>query len=348
MKKLRIGQIAPLNLPIPPPKYGGTERIIYSLCEGLTKKGHEVILFGAGDSKTKARLFPLIPRSLWAIKRKKEATPYFAYEMARIAKEAKRLKLDILHDHLGPWALALYGQINIPILHTLHVPLNKDRAWAYRKLKANLVSISNNQRKVAPNLNYVATIYNGIDVKNFPFSGFPKNHLLFAGELAKRKGILEAIKVAKVVRMKLIIAGRVPSREQKMDFQFFKTLIQPQFKNKNITYLGELSEKNLNRVYSHAKAVLFPIKWEEPFGLVMIESMASGTPVIAFRRGSVPEVIKNGKTGFIVRNINEMAEAVKKIDRINRAECRRWVEEKFSVEKMIDDYERLFFKLVEK
>jgi len=164
MKKLRIGQIAPLNVPIPPKKYGGTERIIDALCRGLTERGHEIFLFAPADAKTKGQIIPIIPKSIWTTDRIQEPTPYYSYEMAVIARETSRLKLNILHDHIGPFSLALYGCINtnVPIIHTLHVPLNKHRAWAYRKLNAKLISISDNQRKDAPRLNYIATIYNGI------------------------------------------------------------------------------------------------------------------------------------------------------------------------------------------
>ena len=161
MRKLRIGQIGPLNIPIPPKKYGGTEKVIYWLCQEMTKRGHDVFLFGAKDCKTKAKLIPVVPKSLWTLKRKDvECSPYYAYEMALIAKKTKELKLDILHDHLGPWSLALYGQVKVPIIHTLHVPFkNKDRIWAYKKLNSKLISISNDQRKPAPKLNYISTIY---------------------------------------------------------------------------------------------------------------------------------------------------------------------------------------------
>lgn len=191
MKKLRIGQISPINLPVPPKKYGGTEKIIYWLCEELSKRGHEVFLFAAKDSKVNCHLCPIINKSLWTFQ-PEESSPYYAYEMAVIARRAKELKLNILHDHLGPWSLTLYGQMSIPIIHTLHVPLgSKDRIWAYRELNSKLVSISNAQRKPAPDLNYVATIYNGIDIENFRFNNKPKNHFIWVGELSPRKGILE-------------------------------------------------------------------------------------------------------------------------------------------------------------
>lgn len=353
MKKLRIGQIGPLNIPIPPKAYGGTEKIIYWLCEELTKRGHSVFLFAAKDSKTNAHLCPIIKRSLWAFKHK-ESTPYYAYEMAVIAKKTKELKLDILHDHLGPWSLTLYGQVNVPIIHTLHVPFkNKDRIWAYKKLNAKLVSISNAQRKPAPFLNYVATVYNGIYIERFPFNNKPGNHFIWAGELSPRKGILEVIQIAKLAKIKLIIAGRIPPPNQRRDNMFFKKYIKKELNKNNIRYIGEVRKEIIGKYYKTARAFLYPLQWEEPFGLTMIESMACGTPVIAFDRGSVREVVKNGKTGFVIKpfknrkpNYKDFIEAIKKVDQIDRRECRKWVKERFTVEKMVNNYEKLYLKIL--
>lgn len=349
MKKLRIGQISPINLPIPPKKYGGAEKIIYWLCEELTKKGHEVFLFATGDSKVSCHLCPVIEKSLWTFQHK-DSAPYYAYEMAVIARKAKELKLDILHDHLGPWSLTLYGQINIPIIHTLHIPIeSKDRIWAYKKLNSKLVSISNAQRKPAPDLNYVATIYNGINVKNFHFNNKPKNHFIWVGELSPRKGILEVIKVAKLTKIKLIIAGRIPPPTQGKDYQFFQKYVKKELNKGNITYVGEVQRRTIGRYYRNARAFLYPLQWEEPFGLVIVESMACGTPVIAYRRGSMPELIKSGETGFVVKSdLNKLIEAMEKINQIDRALVRKEVEERFSKERMVDDYEKVYYKLCRK
>ncbi len=356
MRKLRIGQIAPLNLPVPPKKYGGTEKIIFALCEGLKEKGHEVFLFGTGDSKVSCHLYPIMEKSLWSSKSKtKESNPYYAYEMAFVAKKARELKLDILHDHLGPLALTLYGQIDIPIVHTLHVPFkNKDRVWAYKQLGSQLVSISFAQRKPGRDLNYVANIYNGVDTTFFSFKEKPKDYYLWVGELSPRKGVLEAIKIARRMKIKLVLAGRIPSIKQKEDYAFFKKYIAQELNKDKVRYVGEMPPRSLVKLCQDAIAFLFPLQWEEPFGLIMAEAMACGTPVIAFRRGSVPEVIKHGKTGFIIPpwtedkkpNFQGFIEAVKKIDKIKRKDCRRWVEENFTVEKMVAGYEELYYKIL--
>lgn len=355
MKKLKIGQTGPLYFPIPPKKYGGVEKIIYWLCQELTKKGHRVFLFDSKDSKTKATLIPVIEKSLW-LTESIEETPYFAYEMAVIAKKAKELKLDILHDHLGPWSLALYGQLDIPIIHTLHVPFKKKgRIWAYQKLNSKLVSISFAQRKPALNLNYVANIYNGIDVENYPFNPKPKDYFVWVGELSQRKGILEIIEIAKLTKIKLILIGRTPPPRQVNDYLFFKKYIAHRLNKGGVFYLGERTPKSLKKFYKNAIAFLFPLQWEEPFGLTMIEAMACGTPVIAFNRGSVPEVVVNKKTGYVVNplengkaNYQGFIDAIKKIDKISRRDCRVWVEENFTAQKMVNEYEKLYYKILSK
>ncbi|MBU4274664.1 glycosyltransferase family 4 protein [Patescibacteria group bacterium] len=369
MRKLRIGQIAPLNVPIPPKKYGGTERIINALCRGLSNRGHKIFLFAAADAKTGGKIIPIIPKSLWTNKIK-EATPYYSYEMNVILQKSPGLKLDILHDHLGPFSLALYGGLNIPILHTLHVPINKDRAWAYRKLNSKLISISNNQRKNAPRLNYVATIYNGTDTNLFQFNPNPKDYLLFLGELVERKGVREAILAAKKLKLKLVIAGRVPLQTQRKDYSFFQKYVKPKLNRGRIEYAGEVAKEKVSKLYRDAKATLFPIRWEEPFGLVMIESMSCGTPIIAFAKGSVPEIIKDGETGFIVNfslsdirgnwiikktGIEGLCKAVDRIYampekeyRQMRENCRKRAEKNFAIKRMVDEYEKVYYKILRK
>ena len=351
-RKLRIGQISPLNIAIPPPKYGGTERVIYNLCEGLTKRGHEVVLFGTGADKTSAKLYPIFPKGLWSLPQESEKTSYYTYAMSKIARAARKYQLDVLHDHLGPLALSLYGMADrIPIVHTLHVPTNNDRAAIYKLLGARLVSISNNQRKPYPRLDYIATVYNGVDTDIYAFHALSKEYMLFVGEMStvkRNKGILEAIAVAEKTEKHLIVAGKVPSPNQKEDYAALRERVAPALKKKCVTYVGEVNEKQLVPLYQNAKAVLFPIQWEEPFGLVMIEAMACGTPVIAFQRGSVPEVIVDGKTGYIVSTANEMARAVSRIDQIDRGMVRKYTEDNFSKERMVDEYEKLYYELCPK
>jgi len=354
MQKLKIGQIAPLNLPVPPKKYGGSEKIIDFLCQGLTKKGHQVFLFGTGDSNVPCPVIEVVNKGLWSEKHHKESGPYYGYQMAMVAQKAQELKLDIIHDHLGPVSLALYShQLKNKIIHTLHIPLHsQDRIWAYQKLNSQLVSISNNQRKPAPALNYLATIYNGLDVENYPLGLKPKDYFCWVGELSPRKGILEVIKIAKMAKVKLVIAGRIPPETQKNDFAFYKKYVSRLLNKGNIKYVGEKTPLQLKQIYKNAIAFLNPLQWEEPFGLTTIEAMACGTPVMALRRGAMPEIINGNKTGLLVatspnkeKELKQFAEKIKNVADISRAECRKWVENNFSSQKMVNEYEKLFYKL---
>jgi glycosyltransferase involved in cell wall biosynthesis len=268
---------------------------------------------------------------------------------------AEKLKLDILHDHLGPWSLTLYGKLKIPILHTLHVPFQEreDRIFVYEKLKAKLVSISFSQRRPAPNLNYVANVYNGIDISKFPFNKKPKNYFIWVGELSKRKGILEVIKIAKKAKINLYLAGRIPPPKQAEDYYFFKKFVEKKLNKGKIKYLGELSQRKLSFYYKNAIAFLYPLQWEEPFGLTMVEAMASGTPVVAFKRGSVPEVVKDKTTGFVIKpskkrkqNFKDFISAIENISAIKREDCREWVEKNFTKEKMAREYERVYYRIL--
>jgi len=353
MRKLKIGEISPLNLPIPPEKYGGTEMIIDSLCKGFTKKGHKVTLFAADDSNVDCDVCSVTEKSLWN-KDHKDSSPYYACEMATVAQKANELNLDVLHDHLGPWSLALYGQVNVPVIHTLHVPFeDKDRIWGYKKFNSKLISISNAQREPAPNLNYAATIYNGIDINNFSFNDKPKNHFVWVGELSPRKGILEVIQIAKKTNIKLNIIGRIPPPVQRKDHKFFKKHIEKELNKGKIRYVGKVKKSAIGKYYRTAKAFLYPLQWREPFGLTMVESMACGTPVIAFDRGSVSELVKDNETGFVVppkkngkKNIKGFIKAIEKIDQIRRKDCRKWVKEKFTTERMVNEYEKVFYDII--
>jgi glycosyltransferase involved in cell wall biosynthesis len=229
----------------------------------------------------------------------------------------------------------------------------EDRIFVYKKLKAKLVSISFAQRKPAPNLNYIANIYNGIDISKFSFNKKPKNYFIWVGELSKRKGILEVIEIAKRAKINLYIAGRIPSSKQTEDYQFFKKFVEKRLNKGRIKYLGELSQRQLSFYYRNAIAFLYPLQWEEPFGLAMVEAMACGTPVIAFERGSVPEVVKDKLTGFVIKpfkkgkqNFEDFIFAIENISNIKRENCREWVEKNFTKERMAKEYERVYYKVL--
>lgn len=350
MKKLRIAQVAPLWFSIPPKKYGGIEWVVYHLCEGLTKLGHKVTLFASGDSKVPCKLVATFPRSLiesgvsWT-----DPT----YNLVNLTEAFKRAKeFDIIHTHIDTWENFFPPLVKTITVHTLHNPLyttqdpkKNSRFFVLRHFRdQNFVAISKAQKKLSQvKLNFVAVIYNGIKIEDFKFNPRPKNHFVWCARIDKYKGIENAIEIAKRANIKLILAGRLDPSQR----EYFERKIKPHL-GKNIKYIGEYSMKEKSKFFGQAKALLYPIEWHEPFGLNMVEAMACGTPVIAFKKGSVPEVVKDGKTGFVVETIEEAVEAVKMIDKIKRGDCRAWVEENFSAEKMVKEYEKLYFKLLKK
>jgi len=359
-RKLKIAITVTSQLPFPIPKdFSGVYaplQITLSLAKGLTKKGHEVTFFGPRGSKSKifkvftAPFTPLYKNKILTTPgvRQEERIKIFSlfdqYLVSLLFKENFKRKFDIIHISAVDRVLPFAFLVQTPIVYTLHDPIYPWRAKVFKMFASKnqyYVSISNSQRKPAPNLNYAATIYNGINLKNFPFSKKEREYLLFSGRILEKKGVHLAVQAAIKTKQKLVIIG------PRYKGNYWREKIEP-FLGKNIKYLGCVDRKQLYKYYGNAKALLFPIQWEEPFGLVMIEAMACGTPVIAFNHGSVPEVIKDGKTGFIVNNVSEMAKAIKKIDKIKKEDCRKWVEKKFSLEKMVNEYEKVYYKILKK
>jgi len=357
VKKLRIAQIAPLWITIPPLKYGGIERIIAMLCDGLTDKGHEVTLFASPGSKTKAKLISVFDKPLleagipWANPVWNLRNLSKAFEMANADT------FDIIHTHLDLWALFFHNLTKTPVIHTMHNPLyrtnadaSKDdrlRLFAEEAKRINIVFISQSAKaqamvKFPPER--IRVIYNGIDLSHFKFNPKGGEHFVWIARMNKHKGVGNAIAAAEKLGVKLLLAGRIDPTQVK----YFETYIKPHL-NEKIKYVGELTEQQLSDFYGPAKACLYPIEWEEPFGLIVAESMACGTPVIAYRRGSMPELIKDGKTGFVVEsNLDLLIEAMKKVNQIDRALVRKRVEERFSKERMVDDYEKTYYEIIAK
>lgn len=329
------------------------------VAEGLTKKGHKVTFFAPEGSKLKVSkvvtggMPPLCGENNHQIlvdfhihekEREKIFNLFDQYLLSLLYEEVMKGKFDIIHIHPVDRALPFARASKVPTVYTLHDPIypwRKDIFQLYKTPQQYYVSISNAQRKPAPDLNWAGTVYNGLDLKKFPFSKKPENHLLFLGRILARKGADLAVQAAILAKEKLIIAGS-PSTGR-----YWDTKIKP-YLNKNIQYADNIPYEETYKYYGRAKALLCPIQWEEPFGLTFIEAMACGTPVIVFDRGSAREVIKDGKTGFIVKNLRGMVQAIKKIDQIDREECRKWVKERFTMEKMIDGYEEIFYKILKR
>lgn len=356
MKKLKIAQVSPLWYPVPPIGYGGTELIVSRLTEELVKRGHKVTLFASADSKTKAKLVSVVKKNLYSLKIHWLDSGYNILNLLEVFSREK--EFDIIHTHIDKFDYLFRSQSKVPTIATLHNPIwplkkEKDGEWynyqailsSYKKFP-NLpyVAISNAYRKNCPTkINFAKTIYHGIYLKELNFNPKPDNYFVWFGRITRLKGPHIAVKIAKKLNLKLLIAGICASKKTE---DFFNKEIKPHLSRK-IKFLGKIkNSKEKSELLRKAKALIYPLIWDEPFGIVMIESQACGTPVIAFDKGAVKEVVRNNKTGFIVKNNQEMMRKIKKINQINRMDCRKFVEENFSVDKMIDEYEKLYYKVI--
>ncbi len=333
------------------------------LADEMAKRGHKVTLFAAKGTKSKAKVVTLnLPplenrkelKSCVDIRKDRVINFYEQIFISEIYRRAEKGEFDLIHIHPVEQAIGFAANSKVPTLFTLHDPVSCWRKFAYsayKKSASNIyfVSISDSQRFSLKNLNYIATIYNGIDLAKYPFGKKAGKYLFSASRIVPPKGFEFAIEVAKQMDLELKIAGEI------LDTEYWQKKIKPSLGGK-ISYVGVIPPSILPRFYKNAKVFIFPLQWEEPFGLVMIEAMACGTPVIAFDRGSVREVIEDGKTGFIIPplnkkgepNIGGMVAAVKKIDTINRIACRRRVEENFSLKRMSDEYEKIYAEILAK
>lgn len=354
---MKIALLAPFEESIPPKKYGGVELIVYHLAQLLSKK-HSVFLLATGDSKTNAKLIPIFPKALrtesFAKDMKiREAIKYIG--ISKVVKELKKIKIDIIHNHIGWRFLPFASLLKVPTLTTLHGPLDVPyQKFVYGKFKQfPFVNISNSQKKPFSKLNYAATIYNGIDIKQFKFKEKPESdYFAFLARMSPEKGPIQAIQAVKMLGVKLKIAAKIDA----VDSEFFEKKIKHLIDGKQIEFVGEIGPSEKSKFLNNARGLLVPLQWEEPFGLFMTEAMACGTPVIAFDRGSVREIIKDKKTGFIVKPLNKrgkqniagLVKAMKEVDKINRYDCRKLIEENFTAEKMVTDYEKVYQKIIKK
>lgn len=342
-KKLRIAQISPIAERVPPKKYGGTERVVSALTEELVKRGHKVTLFASGDSQTHSKLVSVYPRGLREAKIKDLYGTNIHTLLNIGAAYQRQNEFDIIHDHNSFISLPTANMAHVPVLMTIHGPLTVQVRKNFDSMrKPNLVAISNSQRESAPNLNWVSTIHHGLDFKDFPFSQKEEGYLLFVGRISMEKGIHFAIETAQYLDLPLIIAAKLEG----FDTQYFNEYVSPMLSNGQIKWVGEVEQEERNRLMSRALCFLHPVTWKEPFGLTLIESMACGCPVIGFNKGSIPEIIKNGKTGFVVEDVEEMATAVTNIKKISRIYCRDYARENFNVQKMTDNYEKVYYQLL--
>ena len=355
---MKIGILAPLKRELSFDTKGGRPRIVYNVVEGLVKRGHDVTVFGTGDSKISAKLIPIISKALFHLPQVENDFYRHIIYLCHMMEELRKRQgeFDIVHNHLYPEVLPLLfaKEIDMPMITTVHTQMTNELGDFFSKYPYTYFApISNRQKELYQNLNYTKTVYNGIDEQTFTFSNMPGSYLLFVGRIRDffknekgqkidPKGVTDAIRVAQKTGERLKILGNVES------YQFFSREIEPHLSDK-IEFVGDphsaegnLSLKERVALYQGAKALLLPVHWEEPFGMVMIEAMACGTPVIAYNKGAIPEVIDEGKNGFVVENEEQMVKAVADVPKIDRSFCRKAVEERFTIGAMVSGYETVY------
>jgi glycosyltransferase involved in cell wall biosynthesis len=343
---MKIAQLAPLWIEIPPKQFGGTERVIHLINEGLARLGHEVTLFACGGSSCNGRTIEVIDKPMHELIGGFKWDAVQAYEFLAFKQLFDRLdEFDIVHNHMGIHPHAFAGLMNIPMVTTYHSSVEPDFPLLAQGFKGgNFVSISNAQRTLAPYINWVKTIYNPVDPAIFDFVETPKDYLLYVGAIKEEKGVHLAIQAALDLGEKLIIAGKVVYEK---DQEYFDTKIKPLVDGSQIQYIGEVNDVQKNPLFGNAKAFLFPTQWNEAFGLVMVESLACGTPVIAYDKGAVSEVITNGENGYIVNNYDDFKHSITQVNLISREACRKSIESRFSIEVIAQQYIDLYKELIQ-
>jgi glycosyltransferase involved in cell wall biosynthesis len=349
---MRIAQVAPPFESVPPAAYGGTERVVATLTEELVRRGHDVTLFASGDSRTAARLVRTVDRALWHRDPPyKDLAPFWPITLGCLAEHFH--EFDVIHNHLDYWAFPLARVAPCPVVTTLHGRLDLPELQPlYRAFSdVPLVSISDAQRAPVPFANWVATIYHGIELDQFTFNPQPRGYLAFLGRIAPEKGLDTAVRVAQRTGLPLKIAARKPlqfSRDPNVrrDWRHFNEVIQPLLGTDGVEFIGEVGGREKDTFLGGAAALLFPISWPEPFGLVMAEALACGTPVLALSHGSVPEVIRHGRTGYICDSEDQLVAAVGRLPEIDRAACRAEAERRFSSGAMAEHYEQVYSALL--
>src|SRR6266487_179074 len=339
---MRIAQVAPLVESVPPKHYGGTERIVSYLTEELVRAGHEVTLFASGDSVTNARL---IAPCRWSLRKNERCKDPVAREVILIDHVVEHAReFDLIHFHASYLHFSISRHLPVPHVTTLHGRLDiPDLVPLYQRFRdVPVISISNAQRAPLPWANWQATVYHGLPKLQFQFYGSGGEYLAFLGRISPEKRADRAIEIAKRAGMPLKIAAKVDP----VDRRYFKRVIEPLLNNPGVEWVGEITDQQKNEFLGNAFALLFPIDWPEPFGLVMIEAMACGTPVIAYESGSVPEVMEDGITGFVVSELDEAAEAIGRVADLSRERCREVFENRFTATRMADDYMEVYDQMV--
>ncbi len=333
---MRVAILSPVAWRTPPRHYGPWEQMASNIAEGMVEKGVEVTLFATGDSETAGKLDAICEQG-YEEDRSQDAKVLECLHISNLMEKADNF--DIIHNNFDFLPLTYSGLIKSPMITTIHGFSSQRIIPVYKKYNSigHYVSISDADR--SPELDYLATVYNGLDISNFKFNADPQDYLLFFGRIHPDKGTEEAIAIAKKSKRKLLIAGIV------QDEGYFKNKIEPQFDDQ-IVYVGSAGPEKRNELLGNALALLHPINFNEPFGLSVAEAMLCGTPVIAFNRGSMPELIKHEETGFLVSSVDEAVEALSQLSQVDRKVCVNWATSKFSSEKMVNDYFELYKKIL--
>jgi len=339
---MRIAQIAPLIESVPPKRYGGTERVVFNLTEELVRQGHEVVLFASGDSETSAELVPCCERGLRLDGRVRDHHAYTTIQLAMVYARAQ--EFDVIHNHADYFAFPFARLTRTPTVTTMHGRLDLPEVRRVNDFfrEQPLIAISRAQQRFLPRANWIGTVYNGIAVEQFTLRTRPGDYLAFLGRVALEKRLDRAIEVARAVGMPLRVAAKIDPADR----AYYEHAIRPLLDHDLVEFIGEIDEQAKDDFLGNAYAYLFPIDWPEPFGITMIEAMATGTPVIAMDCGSVPEVVVDGVTGFICRDVGEMIRAVDRIPEISRQACRDHVARHFSRAVMASRYLQAYQRVV--
>jgi glycosyltransferase involved in cell wall biosynthesis len=341
-QRMKIAQVAPLFESVPPARYGGTERVVANLTDELVRLGHEVTLFASADSSTRAKLVAMCPRALRLDTECRDQLAAHVLMTERVAAQADRFH--VIHFHIGHFHFPLMRRLDVPHVTTLHGRLDlPELEPLYNEFsEMPLISISDAQREPLAMANWIATIPHGLPDTLFQFQPEPEGYLAFLGRISPEKRVDRAIAIATTLGWPLKIAAKVDPA----DVEYFERDVRPLLSHPLVEFIGEIGDKEKNRFLGNARALLFPIDWPEPFGLVMIEALACGTPVVAFRGGSVDEVVEHGRTGFVVESIDEAIAATRRVTAIDRRACRRSFEQRFTARRMVERHVSVYSQII--
>jgi glycosyltransferase involved in cell wall biosynthesis len=346
---MRIAQVAPPFQSIPPAGYGGTERVISLVTEELVLRGHDVTLFASGDSTTSARLVPTVDTALWRAPEVRDPLVYWAITSGIAYGAAADGRFDVVHSHLDFHAFTGASLVATPTVTTLHGRLDlPDLPRLYSRFPAMpVISISDNQREPLLQARWAGTVYNAVDIEQLRFNSHGGGYLAWLGRISPEKGLDRAIQIAKRAGLPLKVGARMPLRDlrdpdTRAEWEYYTDIVKPMLEQAGVELVGEVGDKDKSEFLGNALALLNPIDWPEPFGLVMAEALACGTPVVARRRGSVPEVVTDGVTGLIGETDDDLVSLCGRVDQIDRTTCRREAVRRFSPRAMVDGYEVIY------